>query len=201
MEDSEELKYNWIRMKRMKTAKKMYQFCIDNNYGSGMTKNWAIKHFTLIEQALAADEDVLMCFIGLHNYRSATNHDSNYAYAITNKRIIMAQKRMIGQTFQTVDIDNLNDITMSTGMLMGIVTIDTIKEHFNVAVEKSQAMSINKSIHDVLFSIKQKKKSAENVKVQHTSAADEILKFKGLYDLGVITRAEFEKKKKELLSR
>lgn len=113
----------------------------------------------------------------------------------------MAQKRMIGQTFQTVDIDNLNDITMSTGMLMGIVTIDTIKEQFNVAVEKSQAMSINKSIHDVLFSIKQKKKSAENVKVQHTSAADEILKFKGLYDLGVITRAEFEKKKKELLSR
>ena len=91
-------------------------------------------------------------------HRSATNHDSNYAYAITKKRIIMAQKRVIGQTFQTVDIDNMNDITMSTGMLMGVITIDTMKERFNVAVEKSQAMSINKSIHDVLLSLKQKKK-------------------------------------------
>lgn len=70
----------------------------------------------------------------------------------------MAQKRVIGQTFQTVDIDNMNDITMSTGMLMGVITIDTMKERFNVAVEKSQAMSINKSIHDVLLSLKQKKK-------------------------------------------
>ena len=43
-------------------------------------------------------------------------------------------------------------------MLMGVITIDTMKERFNVAVEKSQAMSINKSIHDVLLSLKQKKK-------------------------------------------
>lgn len=43
MKELIEMKYNRKRMRRMKTAKKMYQFCIDNNYGSRMTKNWAIK--------------------------------------------------------------------------------------------------------------------------------------------------------------
>lgn len=183
----------------MKTAKKMYQFCIDHNYGSGMTKNWGLKHFMLIEQALESDENVLMCFIGLHNYISPTKHDNNFAYAITDKRIIMAQKKMIGQIFQTVEIENLNDVTMNTGMLMGIITIDTMKERFNVAVEKSQAVSINQAIHEVLFSVKQEKRKMGNIKSQQTSVADEILKFKGLYDLGIITKTEFEKKKKELL--
>lgn len=118
----------------MKLAEEMYQYCLEHNYGEGMNKKWGLKHFSLIEQALGADEDVIMCFIGLHNYMSATKHDNNFAYAVTNKRILMAQQKMIGQVFQTVDIDNLNDITMNTGMLMGIITIDTIKEKFNVAV-------------------------------------------------------------------
>lgn len=181
----------------MKTAKEMYQFCIENDYGSGMTKNWGIKHFTLIEQSLGQNEDAIMCFIGLHNYISPTKHDNNFAYAVTNKRIIMAQKRVIGQFFQTVDLDNLNDVTMSTGILMGIITIDTMKEKFNVAVDKKQAQNINNAIHDVLFSVKQQKKRTGNTYI--SSAADELLKFKHLLDMGVITHSEFEKKKKELL--
>lgn len=63
----------------------MYQYCIDNNCGQGMNLNWGIKHFTLIQNSLQSDEEVLMCFIGLHNYISMTKHDNNFAYAVTNK--------------------------------------------------------------------------------------------------------------------
>lgn len=35
--------------------------------------------------------------------------------------------------------------------------------------------------------------------VNQVSAADELIKFKGLLDQGVITQEEFDKKKKELL--
>lgn len=35
--------------------------------------------------------------------------------------------------------------------------------------------------------------------VQENSSADEILKYKGLFDAGIITQAEFEAKKKQLL--
>ena len=181
----------------MKLAEEMYQYCLERNYGEGVNKKWGVKHFTLIEQALGADEDVNMCFIGLHNYISGTKHDGNFAYAITNKRMLMAQQKMIGQVFQTVDIDNLNDVTMKTGMLMGVITIDTIKEKFNVAVNKITAQNINSAIHDALLSLKQQKKAPTTSHA--VSSADEILKYKNLLDMGAITQDEFDKKKKELL--
>lgn len=86
---------------------------------------------------------------------------------------------------------------MSTGLLMGVVTVDTIKEKFNVGVNKIAAQNINNMIHDILLKTKKK----ENVSVQNnaTSVADEILKFKNLLDMGAITQEEFEKKKSELL--
>ena len=44
-------------------------------------------------------------------------------------------------------------------------------------------------------------KNAPNVITQASSSADELLKFKNLLDLGVITQEEFDAKKKELLSK
>ena len=182
----------------MKSAQEMYQYCLDHNYGEGVGRKWGEKHFALIAQALGENEDVAMCFIGLHNYTSPTKHDNNFAYAITNRRILMAQQKMIGQVFQTVDIDNLNDVTMNSGVLMGIITIDTLNEKFNVAVNKKTAQNINAVIHDVLFSIKQKRKSY--MAIQSTnSVADELLKYKKLLDMGAITPEEFDQKKQELL--
>lgn len=182
----------------MRTAEEMYQYCIDHNFGEGMNKKWGIKHFSLIERALKDDESPIMCFIGLHNYVSPTKHDNNFAYAITNKRILIAQQKLVGQTFQAVDIASLNDVTMTTGVLMGIITIDTIKEKFNVAVNKKVAESINNTIHDVLFSLKQQKRNVAQERPV-SSVADELLKFKNLLDMGVITQEEFDKKKRELL--
>jgi predicted Zn-dependent peptidase len=37
------------------------------------------------------------------------------------------------------------------------------------------------------------------VQIQQNSSADEILKYKNLLDMGVITQEEFEQKKKQLL--
>lgn len=182
----------------MKTAQDMYQYCLDNNFGEGMTRKWALKHFALIEQSLQPDEEAIMCFIGLHNYISATKHDNNFAYAVTNKRILMAQQKMIGQNFQSISIDNLNDITMTTGVLMGVITIDTIKEKFNVAINKQVANNINRVIHDVLHSLKEDKKIPAQTQTG-VSSADEILKYKNLLDMGIISQDEFDKKKKQIL--
>lgn len=183
--------------KKINAAEQMYQYCIDNNYGSGMNRTWGVKHFLLIEQALQPDEEVKMCFIGLHNYVSPSKHDNNFAYAITNKRIIMAQQKVVGQNFQSVAYSNLNDITLSTGMVYGIITIDTYKETFNIALDKISAKKINDKVHEILFSVRQSK--SVHAQTQTVSSADEILKYKNLLDMGAITQAEYEKKKKELL--
>jgi ribosomal protein L37AE/L43A len=200
LEEKQKVKQDNIISNPMKTAEGMYQYCFDNNFGQGMTKNWGIKHFELIENSLMKDEEILMTFIGLHNYISMTKHDSNFAYAVTNKRMIMAQKKVIGERFQTVSLDNVNDITFTSGVVFGVMTVDTIKEKFNICLDKISAKKINEKIHEVLESLKRISSDNSITKSSNISTADEIKKYKGLLDMGAITQEEFDAKKKGLLN-
>ncbi len=183
----------------MSTAIGMYQHCKDNNFGSGFNEKWGVKHFGIIEKNLIKDEEVLMTFIGLHNYKSATKHDSNYAYAITNKRIMFARKGLAGEKFKSVAHEKINDITFETGLVFGILTIDTPQEKFNIALDKGSATSINSKIHSVLEGLKSNSKEVVIQQASTISTADELMKFKQLLDLGVISQEEFDAKKKQLL--
>ena len=69
-----------------------------------MSTSWDLKHFSLIEDTLLSGETVYLVFEGLHNYQSTTKHDKNFAYAITSKRIILAQKKVIGSVLQTISL-------------------------------------------------------------------------------------------------
>ena len=182
----------------------MYKYCLDNKFGSGWNEKWGIKHFKLIEENLLPNEEVKMAFIGLHNYISSTKHDGNFAYAITNKRIIMAQKKQItGENFQTVSLDNINDITFKSGVLLGILTVDTIKETFNIGLDKGSAKSINSMLHSVIDNIKNISITPEikEISANNFSIADELKKYKELLDLGVLTPEEFELQKNKLLNK
>lgn len=179
----------------MKTANEMYQFCLDNGYGQGFNAHNSVKHFGIIEKNLGADEDVLFAFIGLHNYISMSKHDNNFAYAVTNKRILLGQKKVIGEVFQSIALNKINDITLQTGLAYGVLTVDAQTERFNVAVIKTHAQNINSKLHDLLFALKNEANAPAAA-----SSADEIRKFKALLDDGIITPEEFEKKKSELLS-
>lgn len=180
----------------MRTAKEMYDYCTEKKFGSGFNKTWGLKHFGVVESNLTSDENVLMCFIGLHNYVSVTQHESNFAYAITNKRVIFGQKKIIGENSKTVYLDQLNDITFKSGLMFGIITIDTIKEKFNVALDKNQAKNINDAIQEVLYSVK----NNANKGIEKNDVAEEIRKFKKLLDDGILSQEEFDAKKKQLLS-
>ena len=186
-------------------AKNMYDYAVANGFGQGFNAKWGIKHFSIIQEHLLPNERVLMTFIGLHNYESTSNHDKNFAYAITNKRFIMAQKQTIsGEIFQTVSLENVNDITFKSGLLSATVTIDTIKEVFNVNMSKESAKKVYSKILEILNSLKKKEMPAEPAANtgthQPSSAADEILKFKKLLDQGIITQAEFDEQTKKLLN-
>ncbi len=103
------------------------------------------------------DEEVLMTFIGLHNYKSATKHDRNFAYTITNKRIMFGQKSLTGEKFKSVAYEKINDITFEKGLLFGVLTIDTPQEKFNISLDKKSATAINNNVHQVLDSLKKEK--------------------------------------------
>ena len=137
----------------MKTANEMYQYCTDNGYGSGFTKKWALKHFTVVESNLMPGEEVLMSFIGIHDYASPTSHAGNFAYTLTNKRLLAGQKKIIGENANSVYLNTLNDVQLKTGAVYGVVTFDTIKETFSIALLKGEAKNIFNKIQDVIHSI------------------------------------------------
>lgn len=179
----------------MKTAEEMANFCIENNTGSGMSKKWNIKHFTVVENQLSKGEVVLFAFVGLYNYISATKHDSNYAIAVTNKRIIAGQKKLFGENVNIILRKHLNDVSKTTGAFMGTITIDTIKETFNIGTNKPEVNAIHKGVTRVLF---EEEKEIVNVKPGKSNI--EVLKeYKELLELEIITKEEFNKKKLEVL--
>ena len=105
-------------------------------------------------------------------------------------------------TTKTVSLKNVNDITMTTGVTTGVITIDTVKETFNVQVNKSAARNINDKIHELLLEVQESKINPvvqQTASGQNYSSADEILKFKELLDMGAITEDEFNIKKKQIL--
>ncbi|GAA0697922.1 hypothetical protein GCM10008904_02360 [Paraclostridium ghonii] len=192
-----------IERNPLATAEGMYKYCLNNKLGSGFNEKWGVKHFKVIEKNLLSNEEVKMAFIGIHNYISATNHNGHFAYAITNKRMIMGQKKQIsGENFQSVSLDYINDITFTSGVFSGTLTIDTIKEVFNVNVDKDSARSINSMIHNVIDELKNITitSKSKNMHINNVSIADELKKYKELLDLGVLTQDEFELQKNKLLN-
>lgn len=184
----------------MRTALEMYHFAKQNGFGQGFTDNLALKHFGIVENSLQPDEDVKMVFIGLHNYKGITKHDNNYAYAVTQKRIIMAQKRVIGTVCQSVYFNQLNDITLNTGIALGVVTIDTMKERFNVGVAKDHAQNIYAMLHKVIDEIRNPAQAAQAKKQANMDSDMAALKYyKQMYDDGLINAEEYEFKKRQVL--
>ncbi|WP_373164486.1 PH domain-containing protein [Agathobaculum sp. Marseille-P7918] len=185
----------------MRTAEEMIQFCVANHLGQGSMKSWDVKHFTLIQNALQPDEQVLFVFEGLHNYQSASKHDGNYAYAVTNRRFILAQKKFIGENLISVALDQINDITFSSGLALGTITVDTIREQFKVAFEKNQAKNVSERLHNLLIDLKQPTPTAQSTNTQK-EVDDQInllYELKELLDAGVLTQEEFDAKKKQIL--
>lgn len=182
----------------MRTAEEMVQFCDENNTGEGMTANWRLKHFKVVENQLKEDEEVLVAFIGLKNYESLSKHEQNWAYAITNKRIIIGQKGLIGEKVDVISLRDLNDVSFKKGMIYGILTIDTIKEKFNVGLDKISATSIHELVTNTLMDLKEEMYQPTQ-QVKTSDPYEEIKKLKELLDMGVITEEEFDLKKKSIL--
>jgi len=180
----------------MKTAAQMYEYTVSHGYGSGIL-GWEKKHFEVLENSLTPDEAALICFVALRESDSASGF---YAFAITNKRLLYAQKQTIsGESVKSVNLDNLNDIFYQTKLYHGYLEFDTLKECVTVCFpDKEDARRLYAVINDYFSEFKKKEKSSDSV-VTPFSAADELRKFKQLLDDGIITQEEYDAKKKQLL--
>lgn len=94
-----------------------------------MTIAWRLKsHCKVINKHLDEGEEILYIFSGQKN-DSSINIFNTYVIVFTDKRIIVATKRVLfGYFFKTITPDMYNDLTVYRGLIWGRIVLDTVKE-------------------------------------------------------------------------
>ena len=103
---------------------------------------WRLKsHANVIEKHLNPGEEVTYAFAAQKGL-SSIDIFSTFAVVLTNKRILLAQKRVLfGYTFLAITPDMFNDLTVHSGIIWGKVLIDTIKETVLLSDISKKAMN------------------------------------------------------------
>lgn len=123
-----------------------------------MTISWRIKkHCKVIDTHLNPDEVVNYAFAAQKN-DNPFDIITTYVVALTNKRILLGQKRLLfGYFFKAITPDMFNDITVSMGLIWGKVHIDTVKEIVHLSnIQKEALDDIETAVTEYMMEEKKK---------------------------------------------
>lgn len=128
-----------------------------------MTVSWRLKqHAKIIEKHLNPGEEVQYAFAAQKN-NNPLDVITTYAVVLTNKRILLGQKRLLfGYFFTAITPDMFNDLTVKMGIIWGKVIIDTIKEEVILSnIQRGALDEIETNITEYMMKEKQKYKLNE----------------------------------------
>ena len=121
-----------------------------------MTIAWRLKrHCKVIDKHLNTGEEILYMFAGQKN-DSFTNIFNTYVIVFTNKRIILATKRVLfGYFFKSITPDMYNDLTVHRGLIWGSIVLDTVKEVITITnIDKNALDDIETNITEIILRYK-----------------------------------------------
>jgi len=119
---------------------------------------WRVrKHCAIVERHLNPGEEVLYAFPAQRNL-SHKDIFNTCVLALTNKRILIGQKRLLyGYILLSITPDLFNDLEVYEGLIWGTITIDTVKELVNLSnIDKNALPDIETNITE--FMMEEKKK-------------------------------------------
>lgn len=119
---------------------------------------WRIfQNSKVIDEHINPDEEVQYAFVGQKN-ESPFDIFQTCAVAITNKRLLIGQKRVLfGYALNSITPDLYNDMQVYQGLLWGKIVIDTIKEKIIVSnLSKDSLIELETAISS--FMMEEKKK-------------------------------------------
>lgn len=118
------------------------------------------QHAGIIEKHLNPEEKVIYVFCGQKNVSSFIVINS-CVVALTNKRIMIGQKRLLwGYFFTTITPDLYNDLKVRKNLIWSDIEIDTVKENVYISnIDPEAAVEIETVITE--FMMKEKKKYAK----------------------------------------
>jgi len=137
-----------IVYEKVREFKKKYPF----------TVAWRIKaHCKIIDMHLNDDEYVYYAFAAQKN-DNPFDIITTYVIALTNKRILLGQKRLLfGYFYTAITPDLFNDLSVNMGILWGKVYIDTIKEVVKLSnIQRSALPEIETEVSEYMMREKRK---------------------------------------------
>ena len=91
------------------------------------------QHSKVVQKHINPNEKLLFAFCGQKNYSSLMFINS-CVVALTNKRIIIGQKRLLwGYFFTAITPDMYNDLKVRKNLIWSDIEIDTIKENVYIS--------------------------------------------------------------------
>lgn len=121
------------------------------------TMAWRLKaHSKVVESHLGSDETIEYVFTGQYN-EGVFDFFNTYLVVFTNKRIILASKRVLfGYFYKSITPDMYNDLATNKNIFWGTVVIDTIKEVVRITNIDAKALpEIDREVNQIVM--KQKK--------------------------------------------
>ena len=119
---------------------------------------WRLKkHSKVIEQHLNPGEEPIYTFAGQKNDNHLDFIDTAVV-CLTNKRLLIGQKYLFfGYRLNSITPDLYNDMQVYSGVLYGMVTIDTVKETVNISnIDKKALSEIETAITSYMMEEKKK---------------------------------------------
>lgn len=122
------------------------------------TVSWRLKaNSKIIEKHLNPGETIKCAFAAQKN-DSQLNIFNTFVIALTNKRILVGQKRLIfGYFFTAITPDLFNDLKVEMGIVWGSIIIDTVKEIVTLSnIQKKALPEIETAITEYMMREKRK---------------------------------------------
>lgn len=140
--------------------KSVYQQVMEFKKRHPGTVAWRVKeHSKIIEKHLNSGEVVTYAFACQKNFVSYEIFRT-FVVAVTNERILIAQKRMLfGYLLISITPELYNDLSVHMGLFWGKIYIDTIKETVQLSnISKDALPEIEENITEFMYQAKKEQK-------------------------------------------
>lgn len=153
-----------------------------------------------MEELIKEDEKVLFIYptnLTIRNANSRKKETLPGVALLTDKRFVFKYKLAFESSIEVINLEHIENVNVtSSKLLAGSIQLNSLTKTYELLIgnKKGLAEKVGDTFEKAINNCKTKFEQKNS-----TSVADEILKFKMLFDEGVISKEEFEAKKKQLL--
>lgn len=163
-------------MQWLETAKEMYEYSCSHGFGTGIGRKSGLRNFEYLRTRLEKDEKVFLTFIALHDFRSMSCHKRNFAYALTNQRLVMAQVRFFWRyRFQAIPLNQIRSIGLDYDRSVGVMHIYLENDTLSIGMYSEIARALGEELSRQLPRIQALAHSLEpaSASTEDTTTTDE----------------------------